>query len=291
MRALIIGCGYVGLPLGREMVCQGHEVYGMRRSGGNDLQPAGIHSVIGDITRPESLTTLRSGFDWVINTVSSSKGGVDDYRAVYLEGNRNVLAALSTSPPLKYVFTSSTSVYGQDDGSIVTEESATEPASPTSRILVEAENLLEQAHAESSFPSIIVRPSGIYGPGRGYLFRQYLKGEAQIVGKGDRSINMVHVDDMVGGIIAVLQHGQSGEIYNLSDDEPVRQVRFFEWLSQQLGRPMPPFVNKADAPKRKRGLTNKRVSNVKLKTQTGYEFRYPTFREGYEAEIREAREL
>jgi nucleoside-diphosphate-sugar epimerase len=289
MRALIIGCGYVGLPLGRELVRQGHEVYGMRRSAGNELQAVGIHPVIGDITRPESLTTLGIDFDWMINTVSSSKGGVDDYRAVYLEGTRNVLAALSNRPPAKYVFTSSTSVYGQEDGSIVTEESATEPASPTSRVLLEAEDLLKQAHARMGFPSIIVRPSGTYGPGRGYLFRQYLKGEAQIVGKGDRYINMVHVDDVFGGIIALLQHARPGGIYNLSDDEPVTQVRFFEWLAKELGRPMPPFVKEADAPQRKRGLTNKRVSNAKLKTQTGYQFQHPSFREGYKTEIREAR--
>jgi nucleoside-diphosphate-sugar epimerase len=152
-------------------------------------------------------------------------------------------------------------------------------------VLVETERLLLQAHSESKFPSIIVRLAGIYGPGRGYLFHQYLKGEACISGSGERFINMVHLDDVVGGIIAVLQEGRPGEVYNLADDEPVTQLQFFEWLSARLGKPLPPYVNPADEPPRKRGVTNKRVSNARLKSELRYAFKYPTFRDGYESMI------
>ena len=286
MRVLIIGCGYVGLPLGAELVRRGHEVHGMRRStGGPEMRAAGIQPIVGDITRADTLPQLVGGFDWVVNTVSSSKGGIDAYRSVYLEGTRNLLAALGVAAPARYVFTSSTSVYGQIDGSAVTEASPAEPSSATSRILVEAENLLREAHHKLSFPSIVVRLSGIYGQGRGYLFQQFLKGEASLTGDGKRYINMVHIEDVVGGMIALLQKGIPGEFYNLSDDLPVTQLEFFEWLAKRLGREMPPFVKEADAPPRKRGVTNKRVSNAKLTAQTNYQFRYPTFREGYEALI------
>ena len=287
MRVLIIGCGYVGLPLGAELVRRGHQVHGMRRSAGDEqMRAAGIQSVAGDLTRAETLPGLVTGFDWVINTVSSSKGGLDEYRSVYLEGNRGLIAALSGTPPAKYIFTSSTSIYGQNDGSIVTETSLAEPASATSRILVEAENLLRQAHQQSSFPGIIARLSGIYGPGRGYLFQQFLKGEARILGEGGRYLNMIHLQDVIGGLIAVLEKGRAGEVYNLTDDLAVTEVEFFEWLSKRLGRPMPPFIPQTEAPQRKRGLTNKRVSNEKLKTELRYQFRYPTYREGYEMLIR-----
>jgi nucleoside-diphosphate-sugar epimerase len=289
MRALIIGCGYVGLPLGAELVRRRHEVHGMRRSTSTcDLQRAGIRPIIGDVTEAEGLERLVRGFDWVINTVSSSRGGLEDYRAIYLEGTRNLLAALSAAPPAKYIFTSSTSVYGQTDGSIVTEQSPTEPASPTSRVLIETEHLLRQAHARNGFPSIIVRLAGIYGPGRGYLFQQYLADQARIAGKGERFINMVHIDDVVGGLMTILENGRPGEIYNLADDEPVTQLQFFEWLAAQLGKPMPPSATEADAMPRKRGLTNKRVWNAKIKEELNYTFRYPTFREGYAEEVRKA---
>jgi nucleoside-diphosphate-sugar epimerase len=97
---------------------------------------------------------------------------------------------------------------------------------------------------------------------------------------------MIHLEDVVGGLIALLEKGHPGEVYNLSDDLPVTQLEFFEWLSKRLGRGIPRFIDEADAPQRKRGLTNKRVSNEKLKAELYYTFRYPTYREGYEGLIR-----
>src|SRR6185436_15208092 len=95
MRILIVGCGYVGLPLGRELVQRGHEVFGLRRSHTEDveLKAAGINPLTADITQPESLRALpiTDGFEWVVNTVSSSRGGVEDYESVYLKGTRHLL--------------------------------------------------------------------------------------------------------------------------------------------------------------------------------------------------------
>src|SRR5258708_380942 len=118
MRVLIIGCGYVGIPLGKELVRLGHVVVGMRRSPSAEpeLQAAGIEPLIGDITRAEDLVSLPRDFDWVVNLVSSSRGGADEYRAVYLDGNMSLIESLQNSPLKKFVYTSSTSVYGQTDG-------------------------------------------------------------------------------------------------------------------------------------------------------------------------------
>jgi nucleoside-diphosphate-sugar epimerase len=82
-----------------------------------------------------------------------------------------------------------------------------------------------------------------------------------------------------------LKNGRAGEIYNAVDDEPVSQLHFFQWLAQTMNQPLPPSVpENPDAPRR-RGLTNKRVSNRKLKMELGYEFKYPNFRIGYSAEL------
>jgi nucleoside-diphosphate-sugar epimerase len=228
---------------------------------------------------------LPAPFDWVANTVSSTKGGAEEYRQVYLDGTRNLIEWLAASPPKKYIYTSSTSVYGQTDGSLVKETSATEPASETSKVLVEAEKLLLAAALQKKFPAVILRVGGIYGPGRGHLFQQYLKNEAKIAGKGERLINMIHRDDLVGVVIAALRNGRAGEIYNAVDDEPVAQIHFFRWLSETLGKWMPPFAAEDASGDRKRGVTNKKVSNRKLKMELGYAFKYPTFRQGYTAEI------
>ena len=287
MRVLIIGCGYVGIPLGAELVRLGHEVFGVRRSAdaNDELKNAGINPLLADVSKSEELEKLPTGFDWVVNTVSSTKGGVEEYEQVYLNGTRNLISWLSANPPKKFVYTSSTSVYGQTDGSAVKESSPTEPQSDTGKILVQTEKLLLDAAQQKKFPAVILRVAGIYGPERGHLFQQYLRNEAKMSGKGERLINMIHRDDLVGTIIAALKSGRAGEIYNAVDDEPVAQIHFFRWLSETLGKYLPPFVTEVETTERKRSLTQKKVSNRKLKMEMGYQFKYPTFRQGYTAEI------
>jgi nucleoside-diphosphate-sugar epimerase len=286
MRVLIVGCGYIGVPLGAELVRLGHEVSGLRRNPAaeSELKAVGIQPLIGDVTRPEMLAKLPRDFDWVVNCVAAG-GNAENYRAVYLEGTRNLIAWLAPNPPKKFVYTSSTSVYAQNDGSQVDESSPTEPLAETSKILVETEKVLLAAVAERKFPAVILRVAGIYGPDRGHWFKQFLRNEATLNGDGARFLNMIHRDDVAGCIIAALQNGQPGEIYNAADDEPVSQLHFFEWLARKLHKPMPASEPENAEVTRRRGVTNKRVSNRKLKMELGHSFKYPTFREGYSAEL------
>lgn len=286
MRALVIGCGYVGLPLAIRLVELGHEVWGARRSPDTgELAKHGIKPLAMDISKPISLA---ENFDWVVNLVSSSKGGPEEYRQVYLEGNRNLAAWAKEHPVKKLVYSSSTSVYGQTDGSSVKENSPAEPATETSRILLEAERAL--LDAAPAVPSVVLRVAGIYGPDRGHLFQQYLRNESKIPGKGDRIINMIHRDDLIGVIIAALKSGRPGEIYNVVDDEPVQLVHFYRWLSETLGKWMPPFVAEETAPERKRAITSKKVQNRRMKIELGAQLKYPTFRQGYTSEIKRLEE-
>ena len=287
MRVLIVGCGYVGLPLGAELAKLGHEVFGLRRSADADdkLKTAGITPLPADITKAATLGELPKGFDWVVNCAASGGGGPEEYRQLYLRGNQNLIEWLAPAPPQKFVYTSSTGVYGQNDGSLIKESSPTEPATETAQILVAAEKLLLAAAQQRKFPAVILRVAGIYGPERGHLLKQYLKAEARLEGRGERHLNMIHRDDLTGVIIAALKSGRAGEIYNAVDDEPVSQFHFFEWLAGTLDKPLPP-AGPADADAaRKRGVTNKKVSNRKLKMELGYQFKHPNFRKGYTAEL------
>jgi len=288
-RVLMVGCGYVGAALGAQLARSGHRVFGIRRHPDTDgsLRAVGIEPLRADIASAADLRSLPAGFDWVINTAASSAGsGEEDYRRVYLEGTANLLDWLRPAPPSRYVTTSSTSVYGQDDGSWVDESSATEPAASTAKVLVDTERLLLDANRHHAFPSIILRVAGIYGPGRGYWLRQFLQGSARIPNAGKRWVNMVHRADVVGAVEAVLQIGQAGQIYNLVDDEPVTHLELFRWLAERCHKPLPPFEEDT-AGTSKRGATNKRVSNRKLRKETGYAFRFPTFREGFNAELQD----
>jgi len=295
MKCLIVGCGYVGLPLGAELIRLGHEVFGLRRNAAaqGELKAVGIQPFVADVTQPDTLAKLPRDFDWVVHCVASRGGSAEDYRRIYLQGARHVLewlAPASAEAPArqtlrKFVYTSSTSVYGQTDGSQVKETSPTGPVTETAKVLLETEQVLRDVFQQKKFPAVILRVAGIYGPERGHGFRQFLNNEARIEGDGSRFLNMIHRDDVIGCIIAALKHGRAGEIYNAVDDEPVRQLDFFQWLAEELGRDLPPSAPANFDENRKRGVTNKRVSNRKLKTELGYQFKYPDFRSGYTEEI------
>ncbi len=287
MKSLIIGCGYLGLSLGAELVRLGHEVFGLRRSASaeNALKAAGIRLLVADITKPDELARLPRDFDWVVNCVSSTGGNVEDYRQVYLQGSRSLIEWLAPNLPKKFVYTSSTSVYGQTDGSQVKETNQTEPAAETAKVLLETEKFLLAAVADRKIPAVVLRVAGIYGPDRGHWFKQFLKNEARIEGDGSRFLNMIHRDDLIGCIVAALKNGRPGEIYNVVDDEPVSQINFSQWLAATVGKYPPPSVPENPAENRKRGVTNKRVLNRRLKMELGYQFKYPNFRKGYSAEL------
>jgi nucleoside-diphosphate-sugar epimerase len=287
MRVLIIGCGYVGLPVALELVRQGHEVFGVRRSlaAAKELEAAGVRPLTADITDAASLAKLPLPFDWIVNCVSAGSGGAEEYRRVYHCGMKNLVAWLAGTPVKKLVYTSSTGVYGQTDGSLVKETAPTEPATESGKVLIDAEQVLLEAAAQRSLPAIILRVAGIYGPGRGHYLKQFLKNEARIEGEGARLLNMIHRDDVAGIILAALCGGRAGEVYNAVDDEPVTQLTYFRWLAEELGKWPPPSVPEEADAARKRGVTNKKVSNRKLKMELGYQFKYPNFRKGFSAEI------
>jgi len=286
MKCLIIGCGYVGIPLGAELVRLGHDVAGLRRTAASDgeLQAAGIRPLMADVTRRETLEALPRDFDWVIFCVAAG-GDAEQYRQVYFQGMRHVVGWLESQPPKKFIYTSSTSVYGQNDGAQVKESSPAEPLAETAKALRETEEVLLSAWREKKFPAVILRVAGIYGPDRGHWFKQFLKNEARIEGDGSRHLNMIHRDDVVGCVIAALKSGRPGEIYNAVDDEPVTQTNFFQWLAGAVGKYPPESAPENPEENRKRGITNKRVLNRRLKMELGYQFKYPNFRKGYSAEL------
>ena len=276
-------------PLATELVRLGHDVFGLRRSSPSDgaMKSAGFTPVCADISKPETLQKLSRDYEWVVNCVASGGGGEEEYRQLYLQGMRNLVEWLVVPGAGKprFLYTSSTGVYGQNDGSVVDESSATEPTTDTAKVLLEAESCLLTAGRERSFPAIVLRSSGIYGPERGYLLKQFLRGDARIEGSGERILNMIHRDDLIRAIIAALVHGRAGEIYNVTDDSPVSQLEFFKWLATTLGKPLPLATTVNLVEPRKRGLTNKRISNAKLKRELECGFNYPNYQAGYSAEI------
>jgi nucleoside-diphosphate-sugar epimerase len=242
---------------------------------------AEIAAVACDISSRESVKALGvQEVEAVIHCASSGRGGADQYRAVYLDGTRHLLEALT---PQRFLFASSTSVYAQTDGGWVMEESAAEPSRDTGRVLRETEEFV------LARGGIVARLAGIYGPGRSVLLRKFFSGEAVIEGDGRRWINQIHRDDIASAFKVLVEHGPSG-IYNVCDDRPMTQAELYGRLAEKFGQPLPPH-GPID-PNRKRGWTNKRVSNAKLRA-LGWVPRWPGFFEavaGEEELVRQAKD-
>lgn len=272
MKVLICGMGYTGAEAARQLRAGGHDVTGwvLSEASAAAKRAEGYDILQGDLGDSSLWKRAAGPWDGLVYCPSSLRGGEDVYRHVFLEAIRHALACGAP----RVVFTSSTSVYGQNDGSEVTEESPAEPASPTSRVLVEAEKLvLGQA-------GCVLRPGGIYGRGRGLYLARLLAGEAVIPGSGERWVNQIHVADCAGAILHCLRGGPAyaGRIFNAVDDCPVRLADLYRWLCGQSGQPLPPHG--PEDLHRKRGLTNKRISNAALRA-TGWSPAYPDFRAGY----------
>ena len=154
MRVLIAGCGYVGQRLAEMLRAAGHDVTGLTHSQASAEAVGGVACDISDAAQVAALPRV----DAVIHCAASGRGGgAERYRQVYVEGMRNLVAAQAGA---RFIFTSSTSVYPQTDGSVVTEESHAEPPRESGRLLREAEELALAADGA------VARLGGLYGPGR-----------------------------------------------------------------------------------------------------------------------------
>jgi nucleoside-diphosphate-sugar epimerase len=271
-RALIVGCGYLGEALADRLHAGGWQVTGWTASDASADRLAGKPYAISahDIGDSAALADAAGELeppDVIIDCVSSGRGGADQYRRVYLLGAANLLAAF---PAARLIFTGSTSVYAQTDGSWVDETSPTEPPRETGRILLETEALVTGAGG------IVARLSGIYGPGRTSLVEKILAGTALIEGDGARWLNHIHRDDAAAALTA-LAAGAAPGIYNVSDSRPLTQRELYMELAEHFGRPLP-GSGPVDL-NRKRGWTSKRVDTQRLRA-IGWAPRYPSYLDG-----------
>ena len=267
-RVLIAGCGYVGEAAANQFHAYGWEVQGWTGSAESaaKLSPRPYVVRAVDVGDAKAVAAAGGEFDVVIHCVSSRGGDEQQYRRLYFEGARNLRAAF---PEAKLLFTSSTSVYAQSDGSVVDETSAAEPRHEKGKILRETEELVRAAGG------IVLRLAGIHGPARSAIVTRFLHGK-MTAGAPERFLNQIHRDDIVSALLLLAQRREeySGEIFNVAGDQPIKASEAYDWLAPRLRKPVP--VATAGAGPSKRGESNKQVSNEKLRA-LGWTPRYPTF--------------
>lgn len=277
-RRLIIGCGYLGMPLARLWVEKGHQVFATTRGGpGREEAVAGLGAepVMFDVVQGGELPEVSV----VVTAVGLDRAAGFSMAQVYVDGLRNVIRAFKI-PPSRWLHVSSTSVYAQDDGEWVDEESAATGGDTSGKVVLEAERLLL-----AEVPSAtVLRFGGIYGPGRLLKAKAIRSGEV-LSGDPSRWLNLIHQADGVR-ILDRLAWTQSieGKTFNVVDREPVARGYFYRELAGILGCPEPAWksTSPGEAPGPHEG-NNRRVSSGKLGDLLGDIWGYPTYRQGLPA--------
>ena len=273
---LIIGCGYLGHRVADLWTTAGRRVLALTRNRSEELQKFGIEPILGDVTDPTTLTVLPAA-STVLYAVGLDRTSGKSMSEVYIQGLRNVLDALPSFE--RFIYVSSTSVYGQIDGSIVEESSPTEPFEESGKIVLEAERLLRDRRPGS----IILRFAGIYGPGRLLRKQAILKGEP-LMGDPEKWLNLIEVRDGARAVLAAEARASSGETFIIADDTPVSRRDFYTHLAKLLNAPVAKFEAGTPGVPISRD-TNRRLTNRKAKAGLGWLPEYGSYRDGLAAAI------
>jgi nucleoside-diphosphate-sugar epimerase len=268
---LIAGCGYVGTALGLELLAAGDCVWGVRRNASQ--LPTGFQAIAADLSSPGPLVGLPRALDYVVYCASADGSSDAAYVKAYVTGLGRLLGALGTRGVRRVFFTSSTAVYAQLNGQWVDEDSETAPTHFSGVRLLQAEALLRAG----PLPSTVLRCSGIYGPGRTRLIDSVRQGTAVA---SDRFTNRIHRDDIAGAIAHLMRSESAPDLLLLNDDEPAPERAVLSYLAARLGVAEPAHAPASSVAPTRSGV--KRCRNTRLRA-TGYQLRYPSYREGYAA--------
>ena len=259
---LVVGCGYLGTRVARRWLAAGDRVFGITRSQARaaELAAIGITPVVYDVTAaPDSpqVQSLHSlpAFDTVFWAVGFDRASGTTHHDVHVAGMARLLDTLTGAP--RVILSSSTGVWGDEGGGVVTEDTPTNPSREAGRVLVEAESRL-RSHAKG--PGVALRFAGLYGPDR--LPRlDDLKAGRPIAADPDSWLNLIHIDDAAKVVCALASAATPRPLYVVSDGHPVLRRDWYGHLAAITGSPSPtwePSMPKA------RGGADKRVDPALL---------------------------
>ncbi|HEX3727696.1 MAG TPA: SDR family oxidoreductase [Pirellulales bacterium] len=281
MTKLIFGCGYLGQRVARRWRDLGHLVVVVTRHDprARSLALEGFSPLVADVLRPETLVHLPAA-DSVLYAVGFDATAGASAENVFVGGLRNVLQALPAQTH-KFIYISSTGVYGQSQGEWVDETSPCRPERERARACLAAEELLA-AHPLGA-RAITLRLAGLYGPGRIPNATQIQRGQP-ITAVRDGFLNLIHVDDAVEIVLAAEGRARVPRTYLVSDGNPVERGAYYDELARRLHAPAPQILAPpADSPAAARASSDKRVKNARMVAELGVALRYPSYREGLAA--------
>lgn len=270
-RVLLAGCGDLGRLVAQRLLAQGDEVWALRRHP-PVVEDGGIHWLAADLTRPDTLRDLPTGFTDVVYLPTPDARDQAAYRAVFVDGLQHLLSALDHTALQRFLFVSSSAVYGEHGGDWVDENTPPKPPGFNGSVLLEAEHwLLEQA-----VTSVVLRLAGLYGPGRLQLIERLRAGQTFVPRQTLHWANRIHIDDAAAAIVHLLDVTAPLPLYLGTDDTPLPLDVLYDHLADLLSAPLP---SEGPAPM---GVGSKRLRNQRLRA-SGFVPRWPDAREGYAA--------
>lgn len=273
------GLGYTGIALARALLPLGWRVGGTATTPEKvaALRDAGIDAYLFSPDRPldDPRAALMPATHILLSVPPNHDG--DDVYDMHAED-------ISLAPKLRWLgYLSTTGVYGNRDGEWIDETARPAPTSKRGDLRLLAERQWQALYEDTGLPLHIFRLSGIYGPGRSAL-DAIRAGTARRIHKPGHVFNRIHIDDIVGVVLASMQNPQPGAIYNLADDEPAPSCAVIAKASELLGHEPPPLIEheKADLAPIVRSFykDNKRIRNDRIKQDLGVVLRHPDYRSG-----------
>jgi nucleoside-diphosphate-sugar epimerase len=280
---LIVGCGDIArraLP----SLAERYRVLALVRSTDPVLAASGVEQIAGDLDDPESLTGLAGCAQRVAHLAPPAPDGAVDSRT------RNLLRAfLGTKSgvmlPRRFVYLSTSGVYGDCAGARVDEARAPRPRTDRAMRRLDAERAISEWGNERGIETVILRVPGIYAHDRLPLDR-LARGTPALRPEDDVYSNHIHADDLAAILVAALDSSRTGGVYNACDDSEIKMGDWLDLVADRAGLARPPRVARKDAarlvpPELYSFMSeSRRLSNARMKAELGVRLRHPSVTEG-----------
>jgi nucleoside-diphosphate-sugar epimerase len=280
-RLLIVGCGDIALRA-LPLLTRNYQVFGLVRAAvqADRIASLGATPLTGDLDDPATLHALAGGSDLVLHLAPPGESGDRDQRTA------NLIAALSTRPPRRLVYISTSGVYGDCGGAWVDEDRPVAPQTVRGSRRVDAERTLFAWGERSGVAVVVLRVPGIYAAERLPL-AQLKRASPVLRAEDDVYTNHIHADDLARVCLAALERGSAGRAYNASDDGEMKMGDYFDLVADRARLPRPPRIARAaaEAGAIAEGLLSfmresRRLTNTRMKAELGVRLRYPSVYEG-----------
>lgn len=284
-RLLIVGCGDIGRRLVR-ILQQRYRLFALvrARAQADVLRSHGVTPISGDLDDAKSLERLAGIAHDIVHLAPPPASGAVDTRTA------NLIRALGKARriPQRFIYISTSGVYGDCAGEVVAEHRRLRPQSDRAQRRADAERRLRAWARHSSVRVSILRVPGIYAGNRLPLDR-LRAGTPALCDAQDAYTNHIHAEDLARAIVAALARGRTQRIYNTSDGSWLKMGAYFDLVADRFGLPRPPRVSMAEAQGRVSEAMlsfmreSRRLQNGRLQRELRLRLRYPTVQAGIEA--------